>query len=182
MYKNSKFWKYLPTVNFEIMAIELQNSSQPDEHKILKKFITSRKTLKLIAHLPNIIELIKFFKINFHKSLFKHYASGTSIRDSLASNDFNKQLSNEKIVKSIELLQHIWLHLKGELTKYTRDYIQSVNFFLVDSNFEFNLDTKLSCFLPTLYGDGMTIYAIIHLLCAAHNDMLELYYSKYSIQ
>lgn len=183
MYKHSKFWKYLPTVNFEIMAVELQNSSKPDDHKILKQFFISRKTLKLISSLPSIIKLINFLKSNFYKSLFKHYASSTSIRNNLASNDLdNIRLSNEQIVKSIELLQHVWLRLKGELVKYARDNLKSVNLFVVDSNFEFNLDTKLSCFLPTLYGDGMIIYVMIHLLCAAHNDMLDLYYRKNSIQ
>ncbi len=172
----------MPTVNFEIMAVELQNSTKPEEHKILKKFISNKKTLKLIAHLPIIIKLINFLKTNFHKSLFKHYASSTSIRDSLALNQFYNQMTNEQIIKSIELLQQVWLRLKDELIKYIRENIQSINWLVIDSDFEFNLDTKLSCFLPTLYGDGMIIYAIIHLLCAAQNDMLDIYYRKYSIQ
>jgi hypothetical protein len=43
----------------------------------------------------------------------------------------------------------------------------------VDYGFEFNLDTKLSYFLPTLSGDGLMAYALIHYLARIQNDMLE---------
>jgi hypothetical protein len=42
-------------------------------------------------------------------------------------------------------------------------------------NDEFNLDSKLSYFLPTLSGDGLYSYALIHYLSSIHNDMVKFF-------
>ena len=39
VYENSRFWQYMPNVNFNMMQNELINKSLPEEHVILKKFI-----------------------------------------------------------------------------------------------------------------------------------------------
>lgn len=39
LYENAEFWKYQPEVNFEMFNIELTNRTQPEEHKLLKKFV-----------------------------------------------------------------------------------------------------------------------------------------------
>ena len=51
------------------------------------------------------------------------------------------------------------------------------SFLTVKPTSEFNMDSKMSYFLPTLYGDGLYSYAIIHWLASVHNDMLSFYIS-----
>ena len=49
-------------------------------------------------------------------------------------------------------------------------------------DYEFNLDSKLTYFLPTLNGDGVLIYSMIHFLSSIQNEMLSIYYKKKSIE
>lgn len=39
LYENTEFWRYQPEVNFEMLVIELNNRTPPEEHRILKKFV-----------------------------------------------------------------------------------------------------------------------------------------------
>ena len=39
LYENSEFWKYHPDITIEILDLALSNQTQPDQHKVLKKFV-----------------------------------------------------------------------------------------------------------------------------------------------
>ena len=52
----------------------------------------------------------------------------------------------------------------------------------IERDFKFTLDTKLSYFLPTLYGDGLACYAILHYLSSVQNDMIEFYNANKKIR
>ena len=52
----------------------------------------------------------------------------------------------------------------------------------IGREFKFTLDTKLSYFLPTLYGDGLACYAILHYLSSVQNDMIEFYNANKKIK
>jgi hypothetical protein len=43
IYENLEFWKYQPEINFEMLKIDLNNGTQPEDYKILKKFINMVK-------------------------------------------------------------------------------------------------------------------------------------------
>lgn len=45
----------------------------------------------------------------------------------------------------------------------------------MDDEFKFDMDTKLSYFIPSKSGDGLITYAIIHYLIKAQNDILACY-------
>ena len=46
----------------------------------------------------------------------------------------------------------------------------------------FSLDTKLSYFLPSTYGDGFTFYALIRYLSSIRNEFLNEYLNLYKLK
>ena len=38
MYANEDFWLYRPTITFDLMKLELKNTTKSDEFRVLKKF------------------------------------------------------------------------------------------------------------------------------------------------
>jgi hypothetical protein len=80
LYENELFWKYRPSITFELMSIELKK--YPNEckaHKILKKFSELFVPLQLLVNLPPMIKLVKMLMENFNKSIFKLNAQDKSI-------------------------------------------------------------------------------------------------------
>lgn len=187
MYENSEFWKYAPHVSFRMMGIELLNTTQIEEYAILKKLIAMKDKLALVRHLPSMVKFINLLQETYSKRLFKHYANKSSIRDILLSKDEDKlkidsdwfQQENQKIVRSF---QEVWQSAKLYLAEYIRENIKVAESSVFDLSFEFNLDTNLSLYLPSLHGDGLIVYSMIHYLSSIQNEMLLFYYKKKSIE
>ena len=182
MYENAYFWKYTPSVNFNTMAIELMNSTQPEEFLILKKLINMSKDLSLVAYLPIMIKFINFLQGKYFKSLFKHYAYSRSIKDILMSKTIDYDWSQQDVEKIISSFQAVWSKFKFKLTEYIKENISKLQAYSLDLNFAFDMDTKLSSFLPALYGDGLIVYVMIHYLSSIHNEILSLYYKNKLIE
>lgn len=187
MYKTSEFWKYAPHVSFRMMGIELLNTTQIEEYSVLKKFIAMKDKLALVKHLPSMVKFINLLQETYSKRLFKHYANKSSIRDILLSKDDDKlkidsdwfQKENQNIVRRF---QEVWQSSKLDLAEYIRENIKVAESSVFDLSFEFNLDTNLSLFLPSLHGDGLIVYSIIHYLSSIQNEMLLFYYKKKSVE
>lgn len=179
-YEDPKFWKYMPNVSFNMLKIELFKSTQPEQHQILKKFIEMSDKLNLLKHLPDIVKFINLLEEKYNKSLFKHYANKNSINDVINSKLLDSaEYSLHEIKNIIKSFQTVWDSVKNDLTNHLRERNLT---HLLDLEYEFNMDSKLSCFLPALHGDGLNTYGMMHYLATIQNEMLSMYYKKKSIE
>jgi hypothetical protein len=187
MYDALEFWKYAPHVNFQMMGIEILNTTKTEEYSILKKFINMKDKLALVSHLPIMVKFINLLQETYSKRLFKHYANTSSIRDILLSKERDKlkiesdwfREENQAIINSF---QEVWSKSRLDLTEYIRENIKVAESSVFDLSFEFNLDSNLSSFLPSLYGDGLIVYSMVQYLSYIQNEMLFFYYKKNSIE
>lgn len=101
----------------------------------------------------------------------------------MASSAFVSEWSNQKNLESVlDKFQTVWINTKSHLAEYISKNI-SKNCSLVQTmDFEFNISTPLSVFLPTVNGDGLVTYAMIHCLCRLHNELIEFYYKSNRLQ
>jgi hypothetical protein len=123
--------------------------------------------------------MIKFLNVLqniFYKNLFKHFAKENSIKDILLKNMFPKEWTNESIKCMInnfdttlrEIGQHLHDHLESSNIKTQISVVSLLDF-------EYNIDSKLSAFLPAYNTQGLLTFALVHYLCKIQNEMLELY-------
>ena len=81
----------------------------------------------------------------------------------------------EKVKSSISCFQTIWSYAKQNLKEYVRNNLPN-SLILFNTDYEFNLNSKLSYFLPTLSGDGLFSYSLINFLSTTHNEIISFYH------
>ncbi len=110
-----------------------------------------------------------------NKAIFKQRAQNQSIKEFMTQN-LPKEWTKREIELSVYAIQNVWHYSKQHLNDHIRSHITKnsniTNFF----SHEFNLDTKLSYFLPTLFGDGLYCYALVHYLSSIQNELLNYYH------
>lgn len=177
LYEMEKFWRFRPLISFNFMAQELKNTTKSDHFKILKQFAHLIDHLELTFHLPAIMRLLNLFKSKLNKRVSKYKSQNMSVRQFFES---SAQLIDgwtiQKAEKILESFQFVWSAIKDEIDRYIVSSISPNSFLTARPTGEkFDLDAKLSYFLPTLNGDGLYSYALIHWLASIHNDMLSFY-------
>jgi hypothetical protein len=75
-------------------------------------------------------------------------------------------------------LQKAWSFCSRYLNSHINASISKNSNINIDRDFKFDLNTKLSYLLPTLYGDGLACYAIVHYLSHVQNEIIEFYNSN----
>ena len=88
-----------------------------------------------------------------------------------------KEWTKKEIESSVNAMQNVWQYSKQHLNDHIRSHITKNSTLPDFFSHEFNLDTKLSYFLPTLFGDGLYCYALIHYLSSIQNVLLDYYHS-----
>jgi hypothetical protein len=190
IYENNEFWKFKPTVSFNTIAVELINSTEPTSYILLKKFINLKEKLECVFYLPDIIKLFNQLQKYLSKTIFKEYASQNTLRACLESNLFQQQETTSSLSIAqlnsklkiefeahVEKLQLVWSRSKRELKAYLAREMPNSRL-TISMDHVFSLDSNLSYFLPSIYGDGFTFYALIRFLASIHNEFLNEYLSQ----
>lgn len=152
LYESEKFWKFRATVTFDSMAIDLINTTHlREQFKIIKKFYELKSKLKLVFNLPDIIKLVNFLNKKLYKSIFKYTAQNKTIGQFISELDSSEEFPIEKIKSAINSFQMVWSYGKQNFKEYVKKNIS--NTILLQTDYEFNLNSKLSYFLPTKYGE-----------------------------
>jgi hypothetical protein len=176
LYENEQFWRYRPIVTFDLMSIEINLFTNKEQFKVLKEFSKSILKLHLLENYSEIIRLVKMLQNLLNKAIFKHSARNKSIKDFMQTSHLPKDWTRQQVESSVKCLQNVWHYSKQHLNDHIRTSITR-NASLVDFfSHEFNLDTKLSYFLPTLFGDGLYCYALVHYLSSIQNGILDYYH------
>jgi hypothetical protein len=174
---NEMFWKYRPTITFQSLKKEIYNQTSTKDYLILKKFIENKESLELLQYLPHIVRLQNIFDKYLSKKIFKDYATHTTIGDFLSSKFIQRSDSNMRadIESLVRKVQEVWLACKLSLMQYV--YKTMVNTYFNDAFYEaeFNMNTKLSSFLPTQHGDGQQMFVLISFLVDIQNEFLQQY-------
>ena len=176
IYENSDFWKYQPIVSLDLLRRELSTSTEKEEFSLLKKFIEMQDYLSLLPSMSDIVRLVNYLQSSFYKLIFRHFSAETTLKSALEQNLFSKEWTEQSVERVLESFQRVWMYSKQFLNNYINSNISSGLALKVTNNFEFSLDTKLSFFLPTLNGDGLLCYSMMHYLSKLHNEMLDFYH------
>ena len=176
-YEHEEFWRYRPIVTFGLMTTELNLTTNKEKHKVLKQFSKSIYLLQMLDNYSDIIKLINMLHLTLNKAIFKYNAQHKSIRDFISTNNLPKDWSKKQVEFSVKCFQNVWLYSKQHLNDHIQNTNISKNSSLVDFfSHDFNMDTKLSFFLPTLNGDGLYCYALVHYLSSIQNKLLDYYH------
>ncbi len=81
----------------------------------------------------------------------------------------------EKVKSSVGSFQTVWSYAKQNLKEYVRNNLSN-SLIIFNTDYEFNLNSKLSYFLPTLSGDGLFSYSLINFLSTNHNEIISFYH------
>ena len=194
IYENKEFWKFKPTISFNTIAVEIMNSTEQTEFILLKKFINLKEKLELVYYLPEIIKLVNKLQKYLSKTIFREYSSTKTLRScldaylfqqrdsasSLSEAQLNQKLKTE-FESHINMLQTVWSKCKHDLNGFVAKEMPNSRL-TISNDHVFNLDTHLSYFLPSYYGDGFTCYALIKFLSSIHNNFLNEYLSQYKLR
>lgn len=69
----------------------------------------------------------------------------------------------------------MWSYAKQNLKEYVRNNLPN-SLILFNTDYEFNLNSKLSYFLPTQNGDGLFSYSLVNFLGTTHNEIISFYH------
>ena len=175
LYENEEFWRYRPIVTFDLMRIELGLTTSKEQFKVLKQFSQSFYKLQLLENYPDIIKLVKVLHSLFNKAIFKQNAQNKTIKEFITQN-MPKDWTKKRVELSVNAMQNVWQYSKQHLNDHIRTFKENTSTLPDFFSHEFNLDTKLSYFLPTLFGDGLYCYALVHYLSSIQNDLLDYYH------
>ena len=176
-YESEEFWRYRPIVTFDLMSVELNLTTNKEKFKVLKEFSKSIYKLQLLENYPDIIRLVKMLQTLLNKTIFKNSARNKSINDFINTNNLPKDWSKSQVESSVKCIQKVWHYSKQHLNDHIHSNVTRNSSLGDFFNHEFNLNTKLSYFLPTLFGDGLYCYALVHYLSSIQNGLLDYYHS-----
>lgn len=182
IYEKELFWKYRPALSFNIMSIELKNTTYPKEYNFLKTFIRMKDQLEIIFDLPAIIRMINILYELLNKKIFKEYSQKKSLMDFLSSNDIQNDNLKKQIEYGLEAFQRAWQKSKSTLPSHINQNLKQIQIQRINFELNFTLNSKLSYFLLNLTGDGSACYSLIHYLVSIHNELISFYksYAKQS--
>ena len=109
--------------------------------------------------------IIKYLNSIFFSSISKKYSI-----DVKSFAQLNSKLKNE-FEAHIEKFQIVWSKCKRNLNEYLSKEMPNSRL-TINEDHLFSLDTKLSFFSTSTYGDGFTCYALIRYLSSYHNEFL----------
>ena len=174
-YENENFWKFRPVISFDSMAIELnKDTGQTKSFGVLKKFIEMKDKLEVVFYLPDIIKLVNILQKYLSKAIFKEYARNHTLRQCLNSSYLPRGQTTATIEHCVKQFQSAWKQSKQQLSSYITSNMPQSRF-TISFDYEFSLDTNLSYFLPSKYGDGLICYALLDYLANIHNEFIEHY-------
>ena len=75
-----------------------------------------------------IIKFINYVQRNYSKSLFKHYASKTTLRMALEQKMFSKNWNEQTINNTLENFYSVWNSIKSTIKNYSKSEINLLNF------------------------------------------------------
>ncbi|CAF0704523.1 unnamed protein product [Brachionus calyciflorus] len=175
LYEKFDFWKYQPICDFNVFKIEIEFTDSND-YKLLKLIVENEHKLKYVKKLSEIMKLVNFIHKNYFKQFHKHTVSNMDLKEALAKGIFSKSFNKENLNSCVRAFQEVWFNSKQYLPNYVREKLPEISVINIQNDFKFDLDTKLSYFLPTKTGDGHLTYAIIHYLVNGQNEILKSFH------
>ena len=178
IYENKSLWKFKPSISFNALAIDLTtlNNSELDLN-VLKYFASVKDELENVIYLTDLVKMTKKLQKHLQKKIFKEYATQTTLQECLESNLFDIKVQRsllDEFRKYAERLENLWSKAKYFLKEFLSKK-ELLTHLTTSFDHVFDMNTKLSYFLPSKYGDGFVCYALIKYLSFVHNNFMESY-------
>jgi hypothetical protein len=183
IYENKDLWKYKPEVFFDTMVKDLDKLDREEsDFSVLRYFVIFKNDLENVIYLPYLIKMVKKLKNYLTKNIMKDYAMQATLQECLESNLFDLKIQQNllnEFRQYVENLQFLWVKCKIQLEKFLKNKMLLTRLKINDEHV-FSMNTKLSFFLPSKYGDGFACYALIQYLSTVHNDFIKKYLSFFN--
>lgn len=189
---NRSFWTYRKQITIKSFASNfksfIQNQTLPlqkDNYKLLDEFLLQLDHLKSIKHLSSIFKMVKMLHSIFNRQMDKQTASNLSLADSIKYNQVLNS-NQDMIFSGAKNFLKLWTRLNQSInlklnSTIVRKFNKSNNLLngmeaneQVDAKNRFKY-LPISYLLPTSYGDGIYIYALIFYLINSQNEFISFY-------